>query len=230
MKRRRVGIVGAGPGGLAAAMLLAQAGAEVTLFERRGRGRRPLRHDRRAHGRGNVPVRHGADVLPLPPRACRHLRRLRTRPGAGGRADPARPAIPPGVRGWRRAPRNPGPDADGGRDRPAGATGRAGAAPLHGGQPGQAGGVPPDPGGAVQWRAGPVAPVHAALAQADAAAPDGGYATWPAISATSACGWRSRSSPNTSACRRSAARACSPSCRSWNTSSACSIRAAAAAR
>ncbi len=36
MKRRRVGIVGAGPGGLAAAMLLAQAGAEVTLFERRG--------------------------------------------------------------------------------------------------------------------------------------------------------------------------------------------------
>ncbi len=33
---RRVGIVGAGPGGLAAAMLLARAGAEVTLHERRG--------------------------------------------------------------------------------------------------------------------------------------------------------------------------------------------------
>ena len=34
---RRVGIVGAGPGGLAAAMLLASAGAEVTLHERLGR-------------------------------------------------------------------------------------------------------------------------------------------------------------------------------------------------
>ena len=50
------------------------------------------------------------------------------------------------------------------------------------------------------------------------------------ISAMSGCGWRSRSSPNISACRRSAAPACSPSCRSWNTSSACSIRAAAAVR
>ncbi len=36
MKQRRVGIVGAGPGGLAAAMLLAQAGADVTVYERRG--------------------------------------------------------------------------------------------------------------------------------------------------------------------------------------------------
>ena len=35
--QRRVGIVGAGPGGLAAAMLLAQAGAEVTIFERHGK-------------------------------------------------------------------------------------------------------------------------------------------------------------------------------------------------
>jgi phytoene desaturase len=34
---RRVGIIGAGPGGLAAAMLLAQAGADVTLFERHGK-------------------------------------------------------------------------------------------------------------------------------------------------------------------------------------------------
>ncbi len=34
--QRRVGIVGAGPGGLAAAMLLAQAGADVTVFERHG--------------------------------------------------------------------------------------------------------------------------------------------------------------------------------------------------
>ena len=34
---RRVGIVGAGPGGLAAAMLLAKAGADVTLFERHNR-------------------------------------------------------------------------------------------------------------------------------------------------------------------------------------------------
>ena len=33
-RQRRVGIVGAGPGGLAAAMLLAQAGAKVTVFER----------------------------------------------------------------------------------------------------------------------------------------------------------------------------------------------------
>jgi phytoene desaturase len=33
-RQRRVGIVGAGPGGLAAAMLLRQAGAEVTVYER----------------------------------------------------------------------------------------------------------------------------------------------------------------------------------------------------
>jgi phytoene desaturase len=32
--RRRIGIIGAGPGGLAAAMLLARGGADVTLFER----------------------------------------------------------------------------------------------------------------------------------------------------------------------------------------------------
>lgn len=32
--RKKVCIVGAGPGGLANAMLMAQAGAEVTLFER----------------------------------------------------------------------------------------------------------------------------------------------------------------------------------------------------
>ena len=36
-KRKRVGIVGAGPGGLANALLMAQAGADVTLFERAGR-------------------------------------------------------------------------------------------------------------------------------------------------------------------------------------------------
>ncbi|MBV9538300.1 MAG: phytoene desaturase, partial [Acidisphaera sp.] len=35
--RRRVGVVGAGPGGLAAAMLLARAGADVTVFERHAR-------------------------------------------------------------------------------------------------------------------------------------------------------------------------------------------------
>jgi phytoene desaturase len=34
---RRIGVIGAGPGGLAAAMLLARAGADVTLFERHGR-------------------------------------------------------------------------------------------------------------------------------------------------------------------------------------------------
>jgi phytoene desaturase len=34
---RRIGIIGAGPGGLAAAMLLAQAGADVTVLERHGR-------------------------------------------------------------------------------------------------------------------------------------------------------------------------------------------------
>ncbi len=33
--QRRVGIIGAGPGGLSAAMLLAKAGADVTVFERR---------------------------------------------------------------------------------------------------------------------------------------------------------------------------------------------------
>ena len=31
---RRIGIIGAGPGGLAAAMLLAQSGAQVTIHER----------------------------------------------------------------------------------------------------------------------------------------------------------------------------------------------------
>jgi phytoene desaturase len=35
--RQRVGIIGAGPGGLAAAMLLSRAGAEVTVFERHAR-------------------------------------------------------------------------------------------------------------------------------------------------------------------------------------------------
>ena len=34
MSTRRVGIVGAGPGGLAAAMLMASAGADVTVHER----------------------------------------------------------------------------------------------------------------------------------------------------------------------------------------------------
>ncbi|GBR54279.1 phytoene dehydrogenase [Neokomagataea thailandica NBRC 106555] len=36
LKNRRVAIVGAGPGGLASAMLLARAGADVTLYERHG--------------------------------------------------------------------------------------------------------------------------------------------------------------------------------------------------
>ena len=54
--RRRIGIIGAGPGGLAAAMLLARAGADVTLFERL---------DRVGGRSGTILARNGLWVVPL---------------------------------------------------------------------------------------------------------------------------------------------------------------------
>ncbi len=62
IERRSAAVVGAGPGGLAAAMLLAAQGADVTVFEKDA----AVGGRTQDAGGGRLPLRHRADVLSLP--------------------------------------------------------------------------------------------------------------------------------------------------------------------
>ena len=101
MSTKRVVIIGAGPGGLASAMLLAGAGYEVTVLERQPRvgGRTST------IGRRRLPLRPGADLLPLPARARVDLRRRGPGPARGSADGPARSPVSPGLRRGGRAAR-----------------------------------------------------------------------------------------------------------------------------
>ena len=69
MRNHHVTIIGAGPGGLASAMLLAEAGCEVTVLEREAHvGGRTSTLDAR-----RLPLRPRPDVLPLSRGAREHL-------------------------------------------------------------------------------------------------------------------------------------------------------------
>ena len=100
---KEVVIIGAGPGGLASAMLLASAGFRVKVLERRDRvGGRTS-----AIEGGWLPLRSGSHVLPLSARTRSHLSRGRPRLPPGGGARPAGSAVPPDLRRRRRVEGRP---------------------------------------------------------------------------------------------------------------------------
>ena len=110
--RPRVAVIGAGPGGLASAMMLAAAGARVTLFER----------DAVVGGRTRTLAAPGGYRFDLGPTFFLYPRILSeifaacgAVAGARGGAAPARSAVPPGVRGQREHRRDPGHGPHGGR-------------------------------------------------------------------------------------------------------------------
>ena len=113
---RTVNIIGAGPGGLACAMLLANAGLRVRVIERL-----PVPGGRTSTITTPEGFRFdlGPDLFPLPAGARRNLRRLRPRPPAGGRDGSARPAVSAGLRGRRRTARHARHRPDGGGGGPA---------------------------------------------------------------------------------------------------------------
>ena len=110
----RIGVIGGGLGGLAAACTLAARGHKVVLFEANAWARR---QGRRAGGR-RLPLRHGADDPDGAARPAPHLRGGRARHGPGTGPRPARSAMALLLRG-RLRPR-PGRERrdDGGRPRP----------------------------------------------------------------------------------------------------------------
>ena len=75
----RVAVIGAGPGGLAAAMLLSRAGAEVTVFERHGTvgGRSATIEAPGAHGTFRFDM--GPTFFLYPRVLAGNIRRLRAR-------------------------------------------------------------------------------------------------------------------------------------------------------
>ena len=85
----RIGVIGGGLGGLAAACTLAARGYEVVLFEKNAwlGGKAAVLRGRR------LPLRHGADDPADAVGAAADLRRGRPRPRRRARPDPARPAV-----------------------------------------------------------------------------------------------------------------------------------------
>jgi phytoene desaturase len=88
--RKKVLIVGAGPGGLSAAILLAAAGLEVKIIERLHTvgGRTSTIQS------NGFQIRSGSHFFPLPERLGRDLPSRECRSSARGRTDSARPPIP----------------------------------------------------------------------------------------------------------------------------------------
>ena len=93
-------MIGAGPGGSGGRHHPGAGRRRHDGVRARRRGRRadPHRGDP-----GRLPLRHRADLLPLPAGPARDLRQLRRQAGGLCRAEAARPGLPPGVRGERRA-------------------------------------------------------------------------------------------------------------------------------
>ena len=225
-KKDRVVVVGAGPGGLAAAILLAGAGCASPSWSASrasAAAPRPWRRTASASTSGRR-----SSSIPGPGRDLR-IRRLRPPPrGAAGAARPAVPAHLRRRRGtrWPRRTSRAGPPGRGPVARRTGAPCTAFLADnrdkLERFRPciespflGLEGCAEPPRAEA------PAQHPPLAVARRGARAP---------TSPTRASGSRSRSSRSTWACRRSSARACSPSSPSSSTSTASSTPSAAAAR
>ena len=228
MSNRRVGVIGAGPGGLAAAMLLASAGADVTVHERLPEvgGRSGTLVADAPSGRYNFDI--GPTFFLYPQileeifsatgnRLADNVDLIRLDPQyrlvfeAGGQID----ATPDPARMAAELARFSPADAE--------------ALPaLHGRQPrAKLLRLPPGAGKPVQLGARPARTRSSSRRCPGCGRPNRSTPTFPATLATSGSGSPSPSRANTSACRRSGARACSRSFRLWNTSSASGIRAAA---